>query len=1199
MKIEDLGKEQQAIIKSRDRSVLVSAGAGSGKTFILIQRLMSFLNPADLSKAEDIDRFLIITYTKAAAGELRARIIEALSEAISDVNKEADSAEKRQRLNHLKRQNALVGRAPIGTIHSFCSSVLREFGGKLNVRPDFRVIEGEKEEKLRAEVLDRVLDDWYAHVEEHPGFRELADTVGNGRDDKKLTETVESLSRSIQCHARPADWIEEQKARYASCPEDPLQTDWGKALAEETLLKLKDYRTVLESLQKMANVAEKKIQQNTGLLTILLDAIDSIEKAMDVENGGTWDQIRGCVPDDFGTLKTMNQAENQKLAASFKQWRDDCKGYLRELKEKVYADPAEEIMSGLKETFPAMEALLDLTADFLKTYHEAKRENGLVDFSDLEHFAAELLTNEDGSPTEAAAVLSRRYTEIMVDEYQDVSRVQDAIFRTVSRNGENLFFVGDLKQGIYRFRLAEPKIFEEKIDSWTPYGEADSEVKTVKIPLTKNFRSRGTVIDAVNSIFESCMSKYLGNVDYTQKENRLVCGAEYAEDQADRKAELFILEKRKTDGEGDSPNKVRDEATAVAQMIRELVNSGVTVGKSGKERRIRYSDVAILLRSVKNTENIYRSELEKAGIPLNSGAGGFYESREITWLTSLLSVIDNPHKDVPLLAVLRSPAFGFTPDDLAAVRGAASDTDLYSALTIASESSELCADFLQKLKKWRDAAVGCSISELVWSLLTETELLALCAAMPDGETRRARLLKFVELAQKFEDDGYRGIHAFVRWLARMEKKGDDPGISAEAEAGVTITTIHKSKGLEYPVVFLCQCGKQFNEEDLKKSVLIHPDLGLGPDVFDLERRVKYPSLAKTAIKAKMRREGRSEEMRLLYVALTRAEERLYITGTVDDRAKFNATARAAAVNGKLSPAQLGSKITMLAWLAEAAEQDKGSIIKQDYEMEKLLAWQEKHEEQGDFTPDEQEVEKLRQSLEQNLAFRYAYGEAAELPSKLTATELKHGEPLVREEEYDETHALLKPTEEPLPYVLRMPDFTLKDRKLSGAEKGTATHLVLQHLDYGKTGSLAEIEEEIHRLLEQGFLTEPQALAADPEAILGLFRSELGRRMKNAPKLRREFRFSLLCRAEELLHCGGEEEILLQGVVDCFLEEPDGITVIDYKTDRVKTPEEVSARAEYYRSQVEAYRMALGRICDKPVKECVLYFLTPGMEVSLS
>ena len=1154
---------QKLAIHTRGSAVLISAGAGSGKTKVLTERLMAWLQ--DGEQPADLDSFLIITFTRAAAGELRGRIMEELSAALA-----ADPGNK-----HLRRQSALCRRAQIGTIHSFCAALLRENSHLAGLSPDFKIADEDRAEAMRAAALERTLERCYETPEAIPGFLALADTVGAGRDDSRLAELVLSLHSRMQCHARPEDWAREQVELLRRPASDAAETPWGQEILSRARVRAAYWSGEMDRCLQAIGKNEKIFFAYGESFAETADAIRELERCLALG----WDRARECFPIPFPKLKILRSSPDPALSERVKARRGACKKAMEALETLLDGD-SQGLLRDMAQTEPAMSALLQLVLDFDQEYSRDKRRAGLVDYADLEHKTAQLLTGPDDEPTELAVQVSKRYTEIMVDEYQDVSQVQDAIFRAVSREGKNLFLVGDVKQSIYRFRLADPEIFTKK---YRDYADASCAKpgEPRRILLQENFRSRREILEGANAVFSLCMSEELGDLDYDENA-ALKPGAAY--ESSVPVPELMLLALPAAEEDEERPDKTALEARMVAQKIRALVDSGATVTDHGQQRPMRYGDVAILLRSANTVGGVYRRALGQEGVPVSNGqGGGFFSSVEVSTLMSLLAVVDNPHQDIPLIAVLRSPAFGFSADALSRIRAAKMDGDYYTALCAAAETDGDCRAFLERLETLRRQAPDLSAADMVWRLIEELDLLSLCSAMSDGEQRRARLLAMVGLSERFESSGYRGLHRFVLWLRRQAEKGQEPSLGAETGSAVQILSVHKSKGLEFPVVFLCDTDRRFNRKDSQDTVLVHAQLGLGPKLTDLERRVEYPTLARNAIRLRLEREMLSEEMRLLYVALTRPKERLYISAVMKNPEARIEKLRAG-ISVLLAPEVLADAASPVDWLLSAALADGERHLRLSFhEAEESAAAEEPAAE-----PPQADSEALA-ALRRNLSFVYPFREAESLPSKLTATGLKG------RREADEEAAEL----EPRPHrAFRMPDFARADKPATGTEKGIATHLVLQYMDFDKTESLEAIQDEIERLRDRRFLSDREAEAVDARAIQSLFASPLGQRMRQAPALHREFKFSLLCDAQSLCGTGAGEELLLQGVVDCYLEEEDGLTVIDYKTDRLKNRAEALQRAEHYRPQIAAYAAALERICGKRVKESVLYFLSVGEAVEI-
>lgn len=1175
----DFTPGQRQAIETRGTSLLVSAAAGSGKTRVLIERLMRYVT--DPENPRDIDSFLIITYTRAAASQLKSRVSGAL----------AALAAEHPNDTRLRRQQNLSYRAQIGTIHSFCAALLRENCQYLGLPPGFSVLEGDKERVLRQSVLERVLDARYERIDAHPGFEQLVDTVGAGRDDSRLAALVPELWQKLRSHPYPGDWAAEQmNALSLDGVTDAGQTLWGRELLAPLLASVQGWRARMDSAAGKIRSAGGKIEkaylasfESTCLV------LDEFAAAL----GKGWDAASACLPIPFTRLGALRNYDGPDLAEEVKAVRAGCKKAAGDWAASL-SGTSEELLSDMRAMAPASRALLELTLDFDRAFAAEKKRRGCVDFSDLEHMAARLLVDRDsGRPTWIARETMQRYTEIMVDEYQDVNPVQELIFTALSRPEGNLFLVGDVKQSIYRFRLADPSIFLRKSRDWPDAGDATGpRPEGWRILLRENFRSRRGVLRAVNHVFSNIMSRELGELDYDDSAALRYGAVGYPEGD-DGCVELDIIDPAVAGDMDETPGKAAAEAEFVAGKINELVASGAPVYDSGVPRRCNYGDFALLLRSPSANGAVFRQRLASAGIPVQARqGGGFFQSLEVTTALNLLYVIDNPHADVPLISVLRSPAFAFTPDGLANLRARSREGDFYSALrAAAAEGDEKCVEFLRLLDSLRDAAPELGVSALLRRIYDETDLLALCAAMNSPGGRRGNLTRLFELAQEFENGGESGILRFTAKLRRMAERGEEPSVGGEDEC-VRIMSIHKSKGLEFPFVFLCDLSHGFNRSDLGAAVLLHTELGLGPKLTDAARGIEYPTLARRAIAARLTNEMLSEEMRVLYVGMTRARERLFMTCTLSRELK-SALELPEGGPGPVAPELLRTGACFARWLTAAARTGDGGGIALNHV---TPGGDSEAEDASVPAPAPEPGGELYGRLCARLDWRYPCQGAVSLPSKLTATGFSKGR--ADDAGLMDDAVLIPAAAEPE----AAPDFRRAELgsvpKTGAAERGMATHALLQRMDLALAADGDGARAELERLRRDGILTPEQAAAADIRAVTRFGKSALCRRLLGAEELRREFRFTLLAEAADYLDgAPGGERLLLQGVVDCFFVENGGITVIDYKTDRV-TAAGAPERAVSYAAQLETYARALERIRGLPVREKLVYFLTPGVCVRL-
>lgn len=1159
----ELTTAQQRAVSARGSSLLVSAAAGSGKTHVLTERLIGYVTDAE--NPADIDRFLVITYTRAAAAELKGRILRRLGEI--------SAAEPENR--RLRRQSTLCHNAPIGTIHSFCAKLLRENCHALGLSPDFRVADEDKCLELKSRALQRVLEDYYDNMDARVGFEELVSTIGAGRDDARLQAAVLDLHKKMQCQPYPEKWAQQQIPRlYADGVTDLSETLWGRLLMDAAAETVAYWHDALD--EKWQEVLEGG-EFNEALINAYDDSIENTLRAqrefLEALKEG-WDAAYRLTPIPFERLGAMRNKELTELKDEVAAVRDASKNAMKSISSLFGSSTAKHVLD-LLATAESMKALLSLTLDFDSEYAKMKRQRDILDFSDLEHFAVKLLIDEkSGAPTAAAAELSARFEEIMVDEYQDVNAVQELIFNAVSRAGRNIFMVGDVKQSVYRFRLADPTIFIDKLDRYISY--TDKYKLNRKIMLQQNFRSERGIIDGCNHIFRILMSRSLGDIDY-DLDAQLV-----ARDDAEAGSghiRFSLLTVPNSDDDESRPDKTAAEARMVARDIRRLIESGTQILDRGERRPVGYGDVAILLLSPGTTGGAFRRALEDEGVPVTARqGGGFFTSPEIMVCAALLQIIDNPHRDVPLTTALTSPLFGFTADELAAIRTADRESDFYSALLMSAQTDEKCRAFIEKLNSLRALSRDVGVHRLICMMYDALDVLPLYSAAGGSQN----LLLLAQLAADFEADGYKGLFAFLNYLTRLQQRGEEPGEgAAEGEGAVSILSIHKSKGLEFPVVFLADASHKFNLSDMRQSVLVHPKLGLGCKLTDLTRGIEYPTVARKAIARQLALEDAGEKMRLLYVALTRAREYLFISCAVRDAESFLEKKRAQPPHSEV----LRPMSSFAEWLAIAAVNDPLQRIELCLRTESEDKSANAAEAPVPAAPDASALDSLRRSL----AFVYPHRGSVNLPTKLTATSLPDSAP-------DEDATPIAPSHAAR---FRSPILSKTDTPLSGAEIGTATHIVMQFIDFAKTASPEDIDGEVRRIAALGQLTPRQAQGVDINAIGEFFKSAVGRRILAADVVHRELRFSLLCDAGDFYPEAGEgEKIMLQGVTDCCIEENGALTVIDYKTDRVSA-ETLPELTERYAPQLRAYALAVSRVLEKPVAGCLLCFLRSGLTAEVS
>jgi len=1193
-----LTTEQRNIVTDRGGELLVSAAAGSGKTRVLVERLLDRVTGEGL----DIDRFLVITYTKAAAAELRQRIAQELTDRLAENPGD----------RHLRRQTTLVYQAQISTIHAFCSVLLRENGYLLDLDPDFRLCDEIEGMVLMRQTLESVIDGRYAAMEPDSPFARLVDTLGAGRDDTRLVEIVLDIFRRVQSHADPAAWLLEQRHRWDLEGLTGIdETPWGQLLLEEMKRQAESYLRLLEETMP---AVEKDELLSLNFWDSLTETIQSLTDFVGAEG---WDAARDCLPIAFprvGTKRTRKkeltpreEEQAEQTARQVKAIRERCKKTMEKVAGQIAGSSA-ELAEELAECAVPMQALVDLVLEFQDAFAAEKKRRALLDFGDLEHFAVKLLCDRDGQPTQLARSWSARYDEVLVDEYQDTNQVQNAIFTAISDGGRKLVQVGDVKQSIYRFRLADPTIFLKKYDTFRTGDGAREGQPRVRL-LSKNFRSRPEVLEGCNDLFRALMSRRLGEMEYTD-EHALVPGAAFPAGE-NYAVELNILDTKYEEEAGttNAPGKDLLEARCAARRIRALLDGGFQVAEGTGLRPVRPSDIMVLLRSPGSVLHHYVRAFGEYGIPWSAEGGGeYFDTPEIHTALSILRLVDNPRQDVALIAALRSPVFGFTADELAYVR-TKSDGEFYTALTRAADDGHAPSrEFLARLEELRPGAGELTASQMIWQVYEKTNLPGIFAMMEHGEQRRENLLSLYQLARQMEETGCRTLFQFLLRLERLQESGGKiktTGSGVEGD-GVAIMSIHRSKGLEKPVVLVCGLTRKLNKSDLNNPVLFHPAAGMGPKGLDRARRVEYSTVARRAVAGVLEREMLSEELRLLYVALTRAREKLILTLALPGAEK-TIRAFAGLTGERCDPELLAQQPSVGHWVLlhalsrpEAAKVDelralgvKGIQGAFGRPWDIRCRWGEdylyapKRVLRGLVTgmrAKEELTEKLGK-----LGWQYPHAALANIPSKLTATQIKG-------RQLDSEIAQEAPKPVAAGSVYR-PDFMVEQRGLTPAQKGTALHLAMEKLPLDGDLSPAGISRELDRLLEADILTPAQHACIPVEQLARFYASDLGREVRTAPLCRREFKFSMLVPAREYFPDGGEEELLLQGVVDLWFRDERGITVVDFKSDRV-APGGETAKAEEYRPQLTAYAKALRAILGEERLRTVLWFFRTGTAVEL-
>lgn len=1172
--------QQRAAAQDRGGALLLAAGAGSGKTKVLVDRLMTYLT--DPTDPADLDEFLIITYTRAAASELRAKIAARLAQAIADAPQD----------RHLQRQLTRVYCAQISTVHSFCQTILRQYAAEAALSADFRVADEQQAAALRAQTLKEVLSELYEQLDEQPDFAAMIDTLGYGRDDRRLLALAEESYSVMRCQVDPEAWRRACLAAY-DLPQGIAAEDtvWGAYFLQERTHVLQQADALLQTAQTLCSREEKLAEKCAPVLEKNRESLRALLAQQ------TWDGCRAKLVTSFGAMRPPANAEHTDRV---KALRKQAWELVKQVQSCFYADSA-RVVDDLRASVPALRGLLALLKAFDERFTQEKRRRHLLDFSDLEHCMIALLTQKgSGAPTAAAKSIAAGYREILIDEYQDSNAVQECIFQAVSRGGQNVFMVGDVKQSIYRFRLADPMIFLKKYESYPLCGEQAPGAPR-KLLLSQNFRSRPQILAAVNDVFSLVMNRDSGELDYTEAE-ALHPGAQFPP-LDEPLVELHCLNYQDDDDE--SGDKTGAEAEYVAARIEQLLLGGAQVTENGALRPARPSDIVILLRSPGMIAGVYQQALQARGIACDAGVGtDLLQTAQVEILVQLLQIVDNPHRDIPLAAAMASPVFAFSPEELALLRAENRSGDLYSCLCACRAPSEKLRAFTAWLEQMRLESRRAPLRELVGTIIDSSGLEQIFAALPDGAQRCADLAAFEAFVETNAQTELRSLSQLVALLEQLSQRGAQlPAPSAPVRNdAVRIMSIHRSKGLEFPIVILADLARKMNLQDNQAAVLTDEALLLGANVVDLASRSYYPGLARTAIMRRKTQKTVSEELRVLYVAMTRAKERLIMTSCA---ARYDSRLQKLRqlLCVPLAPCVSAGARRLDEWvlLAALCRTESGALFARcgpcEYSRVHDDTWLVRMEDVTPAKPAARGSAPQQPLYQQPLdkgelarcaSFTYPHAAATALPSKLTATQLK-GRTL--DQEAAEQTVSLPQTHR----AWRAPQF-LRDRPLTGREKGNATHLFMQFVRYEACTTQDGVRQELARLQAQRFLTPQQAQAVDEAAILRLFSSELGARILHAQQLRREFKFSIFTDAAQIDPRAAGEAVMLQGVVDCFWQEPEGLVILDFKTDHISG--DLAEKAARYEPQLRAYAMALSRIYEQPVKQTLLYFFSANQAVTL-
>ncbi len=1204
-------EEQKQAIYEEGKNILVAAAAGSGKTAVLVERIITKI----ISKKMDIDKLLIVTFTNAAAAEMKERILDAIYKRL-DENPEDE---------HLQRQIMLLSKSNICTIDSFCLDVVKNNFYEIDITPNFRIADQAEIELIKQEVIEDLFEKKY--IEKNEDFLELINTYTGYRGDEPLKNLVLEIYKYIQSNPYPEEWLEENIKKFnvkqeIETNEDFAKSIWGKILLENIKENIKDCiygtKNIIAMLKKY-----DELDKFYKVICTDLDKFEELEKSLD-----SWDlsfkMIRNFTFDKWPVDKKIS-LEAKEIA---KAKRDQIKKRFTIIKERMLIYNSNEAYCDIYDMYKILNKLKDLVLEFSKDFSKRKKTKNIIDFNDMEHFALDILTkkNESGEyvGTEVAEQYRDKFDEIAIDEYQDSNLVQEQILTTISK-GNNIFMVGDVKQSIYKFRQACPKLFLDKYEKYNFKDNFKKEDSGLKIQLFKNFRSRSNILDITNLVFQNIMSKKLGDIEY-ERDEYLNLGAQYKESKEDLTTDLHIIDlKQKEDEEESYKEDELDrtentilEAKFVASEIKRFLESDSVVWDKKEEcyRKVRPSDISILLRSTSILSPIYEKELSDLEIPVFSDASQEYlNSLEIQVIISVLKIIDNPMQDIPLITVLRSMIGGFTDNELVEIRLSDRKATFYESMKKYAETIEDTNEkikskievFFNFIKEWRKAQEYLPLNELIWKIYIDSGYYNYVSLLPNGLIRQANLKILFERAKQYEKASFRGIFNFINFIERLKSSSGDLSAAkliSENEDVVRIMSIHKSKGLEFPVVFLCGTGKGINLQDLNNNILLHQELGLGPKYVNYERKIEYNTLAKEAIKCMLRQESISEEMRVLYVALTRAKEKLVITGFSKDIEKALKEKEeilnfyGISENNKIDSNVISKYTSYLDWLElihlynKENEENSNKMNLFIHEKQDLLKSikeqkQTEIEERFDFdkTENKSESDKKRiEEIKKILNWNYKYMNSVNMPTKTSVSKIK------------EKAGTLEKMQSQI-NLQTQPEFIKGTQEITPAQKGTLMHLCLQKLDKQEEYNIDKIKEFIEILIQSEKITEEEAKVIDITEILEFTKSKIWQELKTAKVEFKEKPFYINVFSKEIYEEGNEEDkILVQGIIDLYyINKNDELVLVDYKTDKVKTEEEL---IEKYQVQLKLYKRALEKSLKRKVDRVYIYSMALNKEIEV-
>ena len=1219
MGVNNWTEDQLKAIEKRDSNILVSASAGSGKTAVLVERIIEKI----LNDYLDVDKILVVTFTNAAAQELKEKILNAIYKALEN---EKDP----KKINHLKNQLIYINRASITTIDAFCFKLVRENFNILNIDPNIRICEESQSVLIKTRVLEDLLEEEYeSYVDEKNVFGLYNILELFSGKDEELLDNILRIYNYIQSFPYPFKWLKEQIEKYNIAENiDLYDTDFGRDIYEDIVSEIE---LCIEKYDDYLNKISG-IEEFNKCYTILDNDIQILKSAIAISNK-SWDKLYENISNINFPKFVIGKVSDEELKNEISEFRKkEVKSVIDKIKKKIYAK-SNEILEDNKIAYKYIKYLYEFLVRYDNNYREEKKNLGVAEFNDIMHYALELLVDEEDNITDIALGLKDRYKEIYTDEYQDTSYVQERILDAISKDN-NRFMVGDIKQSIYGFRQARPDIFNDKYISYS--SKADEESSNCKIILSKNFRSREEVIDSINYIFEKIMSMKNGQCDYTQNE-RLICGntGYISSDDTSYKTQINIINlKDKEVGlfeENDDDevqidedlSNIQIEAKCIAYKIKEIIKKDKVMDKDGMLRSVKYKDIVVLLRGIKNKAEIIEEELKRNNIPVFCDtSSSIFEGDEVKLVLSFLKIIDNPYQDIYMISIMFSIIGNFTLDEITKIRLYDSTSYVYDTLNSILNDEEYVKQegkivekikrFLSIIKEYTIYSKKYSISELLIRLYKDTNIYYQFALEDDAESKKANLNYLIELASTFYSNIGNTLNAYIKYIDNLKDKQDTSTTSAkiigENEDVVRLMTIHKSKGLEFPIVILADTSKGYNFSDSRKQrVVFHHKYGIGIDVVNQDLGVTYPSLIKQAIRSVIEKETKSEELRLLYVALTRAKEKLFIFATTKDYDKEYSMQTIKLKNGKFNETLIASNtsyyknlLPVIKYYNEFEADKKEFDIQRieiksnttDEELRNLFNIKEAEEDSKSINDilitafNKEKVDKeLLKSIKENLESEYRYYEDAHTPSRVSVSELKQSK--IDEEDVHITSLFQDENRDNDEY--KIPSCLLeKEEKYTPVRKGLLIHFILQNLEFKSLNTKSDIKNYIDKLKFENVISEQDSKYISITKIYNFLNSKIGKELKDAKKIFREYEFIL--KNEKISNS------LIQGIIDLFyITEDNKAILVDFKTDKLDNEQDFIDR---YKIQLKIYKDAINTLTDYNIYKTYIYSFNLNKEIEL-